>query len=239
MATSTPSRTFEIAGKKVILSQIQEGLWHLRVEVGGEQEESRVWASTLEQASIEVRPEYLDLPLLLVFSEPLTLSPGQELTLYVRIPLRYELRARWPNGKEETLLTLTPRHLQLAWIGPPNVGELAYYFTTEFLPSLDHEPQALDRIYTPLRISNRSTSPKTLERTVLDSYQLSVFEMDGRLVTEVVHILFDGDEVELRYTDEPPAWDAKEVRKGRVSAKEHGLARITKRSLTALIFPRG
>ncbi len=239
MATSAQPHVFEIAGKRVILSKIADALWRIQVEVSGEVEENRVWASALDQATLDVRPEYLDLPLLLVFSEPLVLPPGQALTLYVQIPLRYELRARWPNGKEDILLTLTPRHLQLAWVGPPNTGELAYYFVTHLINTLENEPQTSDRIYTPLRISNHASEPRTLERTILDSYQLSIYEMDGRLVTEVVNIRFDGEEAELFYTDEPPAWDAREIRKGRVSAKEHGLARITKRSLTSLLFPKG
>ncbi len=228
----------EIAGKVLTIKPVANNLYRVLLRDDEREEIARLISINLEGATLEIIPDYLELPLLVKFIEAIQVLPGQEVTYYFRIPLKHEVWIKWSENKRVFLMTVTPAYLKVAWIGPLHEGELAYFYQTEVICDIEQIPEEPTKIYVPLRVVNNTKETSTLHKVVIDSYQLSVYDVNARILTEVVKIEFNEEAEEVLYTDEPPVWDAKLIKKGQETVKEKGLARIAKRSLRSLLLPR-
>ncbi len=231
-----PETTVILGRRRVVLTRLDPDLWRVRFEADtGEVLESRLVLTDLEGFDLVALPDYLDLPVLLRFEEPLKVPADVRSELYTLLPVQYEILVE-TRGHRILLGTLAPMDLQTSWEGPPTEGELAYYFQAPLFRTLQADRVPAGTVALPLEIRNVSGQEQQLDHLMVDSYQLSLYDLDGILVAEVVEVHLDPHGTEIRYTDRPPSRQAKEIRRGLENVRKRGLARLTSRTLKSLVF---
>ncbi len=231
-----PETRLDLGQRRVVLTRLDPTLWRVRFETQKDEVlESRLLLTDLENAELLALPDYLDLPVLLRFEEPLKVPPDIRADLYTLLPVQYEIviqrdRLRLVVG------TLAPMDLQTSWEGAPTEGELVYHFQTPLFQTLKAERVPPGTVALPLQIFNASGQEQTLDHILVDSYQLSLYDLEGILVAEVVEVHLDRPGVEIRYTDRAPAREAREIRKGLENVRKRGLSRIASRTLKSFVF---
>jgi hypothetical protein len=138
-----------------------------------------------EGAELRLSPALPDRPMVVASEIPFFLLPGEEVTLYVGIPLWTRIEA----GAAPKLLLDEPIFRPSdTWFGPSTrVGDLCYATRTralQDLPRLIIRPQ---RAVCVLTVRNRGQDPLPLQRLRLPMAPLSVYAGgDGRLWTEAL-----------------------------------------------------
>ncbi len=232
-----PETQLTLGRRRVVLTRRDPELWRVRFEdQSGEVLDARVVLTELEGYTLVALPDYLDLPVLIRFEEPLKVPVDTRTTLYTLLPVQYEIFVE--KGNHRILLgSLSPLDLQTSWEGPPTEGELAYYFLAPVFRTLTADRIPAGTVALPLELYNASGTEQVLDHLMVDSYQLSLYEREGLLVAEVVevHMVRDGG-IEIRYTDRAPDKKAREIRRGLENVRKRGLARVASRTLKSLIF---
>lgn len=220
-------------GYEVRLRKLFEGAWEIKVLKDGDEISSKVLLVPLEELKLREIPAYVDLPVTIKFSPPFVLAPRERRLVYATLPINIEIVVEF-DGEEITLEELSIKELKRAWFGEPQKGVLSYFYESSIF-NAPSEWDAEDGLtLVPLDIKNEDDAMRSIERLLIDSYQLSIYLFEERLVSEVVEITVRNGEVELEYTDRPPSRDAVELKKGEESLRRKGLTRIAKRSLGLL-----
>ncbi len=231
-----PQTILALGSRRVVLTRLDPDLWRVRFETDtGEVLESRLILTELETYELVALPDYLDLPVLLRFQEPLKVPPEVRSRIYTLLPVQYEVFVE-TRGHRILLGTLAPTDLQTSWEGSPTEGELAYYFQAPVFRTLQADRVTTGTVALPLELRNASGQEHQLDHLMVDSYQLSLYEVEETLVAEVVEVHMERHGVEIHYTDQPPAPEAREIRRGLETIRKRGLARITHRTLKSFVF---
>lgn len=156
--------------------------------------------------SVALRPAMADRPVVTRPEHPLSVLPGEAVTLYLSTPLwvRIEL------VESERTLTEVPSHqMSDTWFGPsPLEGVLCYATRTAGRLRLDRLPLRLHRALTPLTVRNRATEPLALERVQLPAPHLALYVTpDDILWTEGVTMTHRkaGEGALVQIKDGPPS----------------------------------
>ena len=198
-----------------------------------------VWGDTAKVVAVEgdraqarLIPAYLDRPVLLMFSPPLDLAPRGQAKVFATLPMGLEVVLE-ENGLAVPVFEISPPGLKRAWFGDMESGVLVYAVQAEPVETFQEAPGGLFTVLLPLELRNEDRSPHEISQVLVDTPQLSIFETpEGHRVAEVVKVAVDEERMEVRYTDQPPRPNLREIRKGEESAELLGLNRLARRTFS-------
>lgn len=155
--------------------------------------------------TVALRPALADRPVVARPEHPLSVLPGESVTLYLSTPL-------WVRvvlvDSDRQLLEGPSHRMSDTWFGPSTrEGELCYATRTAGRLRLDKLPLRLHRALTPLQIRNRAEDTLALERVQLPAPHLALYRTaDDVLWTEAVTMTRrEGDDgATVRIKDGPP-----------------------------------
>lgn len=127
---------------------------------------------------------------------PLSIPPGEEVTLYVSSPVWLALRlpARADRG-EQTLTEIPTWRPSDTWFGPDTQrGELAYALATSGRFAVERGAGPPHRATTPIRVRNRDATALHLERLKVPLPNLSLYASPTRLWTTALVLDRDDDD---------------------------------------------
>lgn len=156
--------------------------------------------------TVALRPALADRPVVARPEHPLSVLPGESVTLYLSTPL-------WVRvvlvDSDRQLLEVPSHRMSDTWFGPSTrEGELCYATRTAGRLRLDKLPLRLHRALTPLQIRNRAQDALALERVQLPAPHLALYRTaDDVLWTEAVTMTRrEGDDgADVRVKDGPPS----------------------------------
>lgn len=156
--------------------------------------------------TVALRPALADRPVVARPEHPLSVLPGESVTLYLSTPL-------WVRvvlvDSDRQLLEGPSHRMSDTWFGPSTrEGELCYATRTAGRLQLDKLPLRLHRALTPLQIRNRAKDTLALERVQLPAPHLALYRTaDDVLWTEAVTMTRrEGDDgAAVRIKDGPPS----------------------------------
>lgn len=145
------------------------------------------FALTAETDVLHLTPVLPDKPLVTRPERPFNTLPGEQVTVYVGMPLWVRIEA----GEPRRLLCEVPiPKMNQTWFGPSTRhGELCYATKTYLRMELDQLKRRTWSAVTAVTLMNNADTPLALERLKLPTSRLSVSRGDdGRLWTEEVHL---------------------------------------------------
>lgn len=141
-------------------------------------------ASFSGELSVDMKKEFYARPYLIKFKDALRLSPKSQLKLFLKLPLVTKLML----GSSQKSLEVD-RHIEYnrtAWHGEVHRGVLCTYVEAEF--AFDKPFSTRDALV-PLRILNKSESPREISKIVIEPENLFLVEGDNGMFTNKVYIL--------------------------------------------------
>jgi hypothetical protein len=147
------------------------------------------WALNENDTDIEVLPSLPSTPLLLKPEDPYRIVPGASARIYTRIPLWLQIR----TAKGKSILTEIPTvTMSRTWFGSTVDGErclshnssVRRFLTDDFF--LPHLASCI------LEVRNSSPSELKFEKICLRTENLTLFDQDGNLWTDVTSITYKG-----------------------------------------------
>ena len=155
---------------------------------------------------LSITPMLADRPIISRPLTPFNLTAGEQVTLYVSMPLWIKLSVG--TTAEKALKEIAIQRPSDTWFGPSTLeGELCYASSTHCRLNLDDLPQRPHRAITPVLIRNQADTNLSLERLNLPAPLLSLYACsDGQLWTPQVTLNRekDGDMAELKIDNRPP-----------------------------------
>jgi len=141
---------------------------------------------------------------------PLQVLPGQQVAFFVSIPLSVSGLLYDPASKDEQFVFEEPTVvLSNSWFGEPANGTLCYALRTRARRSLEElRPEAHWGIC-PLRVRNQGRAPLLLERMLLRTARLGLYQGRGHLWTSAVQMVYRGEDQgpDVTYGEGPPSYD--------------------------------
>jgi hypothetical protein len=160
---------------------------------------------------ITIKPLLADRPVIYRPNTPLSLTAGEEITLYVSSPLWVGFSAGHSKTKLGEIAIQRPSD---TWFGPSTrEGELCYASTTHCRLNLDEIPQRSHRANAPVVIRNLAETNLSVERINLPAPFLQLYSTpDNQLWTPKITLIREQDEdmAEL-VIDEIPPIEAKQA----------------------------
>lgn len=155
---------------------------------------------------LELKPQLADRTVVTRPSTPISLAPGEEVTIYISTPLWIQFEMA---GKRDSIIEEFPINRPSdTWFGPSTrVGELCYASQTSGRINLDNLPLRPSRAITPLNVINHAEDKLLLDRIALPVPLLSLFATpEGLLWTQPATLIRedDGDMAELKLGKDAP-----------------------------------
>jgi hypothetical protein len=157
---------------------------------------------------LRLRPALPDRPLVVAPGERFAVAPSEDLTFYIRVPVRVQVFAGDPPNPPALLREAATVRLRDTWSGPSfREGELAYASAeTTFEPPEQRAPGSHEAVCA-LRVINRAMRLLPLDEIRVPLSHIALFTDErGRLWTQgvVLEHSSDGDLAEMRVLDHPP-----------------------------------
>lgn len=178
---------------------------------------------------LELKPQLADRTVVTRPATPISLAPGEEVTLYISSPLWVQFEIA---GKSENILEDIAIHRPSdTWFGPSSrEGELCYASKTGGRINLDKLPVRPTRAITPLMVVNRASDKLLIDRVALPVPLLSLYATpEGFLWTQPATLIRDddGDMAELKLGKDAPkeAKGAERINKPRQQPEKGMLVR--------------
>jgi hypothetical protein len=149
------------------------------------------WVVGEADAPLLLRPE---LPLRSVVvrpQEPLRLSAGSRIQVFVTIPVSVSILVGGANPVQ--LCSLATRVLSNTWFGEPAAGELCYALTSPAAGSVDALAAVAYEAVCPLAILNRSDGELDFQRLCLRVEHLGIYRGVSRLWTNAKQVEYRGE----------------------------------------------
>lgn len=171
---------------KTVYEKPQEDIPEETSITGGE------YFHTGKSNSIVISPALPEKPLVFKGNH-IKVTAGQKLTFFLKIPLSVQIF--FSKAVPENLLKEIPsRQLSHTWFGEPDNGEIALAYGSEYF--LDFEsliPTPFEAIC-PIVIINHSPSTLEVQRLIIRTENLSIYQNKDKKVTSVVEIEFEGQD---------------------------------------------
>ncbi len=220
----------EVNNHTVEISKIGGGVYRVDVKRGKEPIRSKYLIYDLENYEISMSPSYLDRPVLVKFDNPIVIAGKSKKKVFILLPIEVDVVAI--RGNEEIVIErITPENVKDAWFGEMHDGSISYFYRSSVLGEPDPDVRKESEVFIPVEIENRDREQRNLEKLLIDSYQLSIYDVEGNWISEKVKVEVYNNEVMVYYTDEPPARNAREIKKGEINIRKKGLEKLLKRSL--------
>ncbi len=157
---------------------------------------------------LRLRPALPDRALVVAPGERFGVAPSEDLTFYIRVPVRVQVFAGDPPDPPALLREAATVRLRDTWSGPSfREGELAYASAeTTFEPPQGRAPGSHEAVCA-LRVINRAMRLLPLDEIRVPLPHIALFADDSnRLWTQsvVLERSADGDLAEMRVLDHPP-----------------------------------
>lgn len=192
---------------------------------GAKEEEVRVPGRFAE---LEVRPALPDRPVVVQVEIPYRLDPGNETSIFVRVPLWLQL---FEQGSQKPLVDLPTVVLSGTWFGRFTEGELSYWISSSARTEIEPDPARPYLAITRAVLRNTSRDPLRVDTLCLRTAFLALYDDGEQLWSEVLEISYKG----VAYFSQ--------VRKVARSSQPHGKGKLTaaaretsRRSVTAKSF---
>ena len=226
-------RDIEINKHKVEIFQVGGGVYKIVVKKNGDVVRSKYLIFDLEGYDFILSPSYLDNSVLVKFDDPVYIGGKSKKRIYVLLPIEVDVIAK--KGESEILIEkIEPDGVKAAWFGELHNGGIYYFYESPVFGEPEEGKRSDSEVFVPIDIINRDSEERELEKLLIDSYQLSIYEINEVWISERVEVVIEGNEVIVNYTDEPPVRGAKEIKEGEMNVKTKGLIKLFKRNMGKL-----
>ncbi len=223
----------EINNHVVLITKIGGGVFKVEVEQNGNPIRSKYLIYDLDDYEIAKSPSYLDRPVLVKFDNPVVIAGKSQKRIYILLPIEVDVIAV-KGDHEIEIEKITPENIKDAWFGEMHEGSISYFYKSSVFSEPDPKKRKESEVYIPVEIINKDKEARSLEKLLIDSYQLSIYDVDGVWISEIVRVEVYDNEVMVYYTDETPAPNAREIKRGELNVRKKGLEKLFKRSLGKL-----
>lgn len=226
-------KIIDINDYSVKIEKIGRGIYKMSLERNNNLVSSKYLIYDFEGYEFIATPSYLDRSVLVKFDIPVIVGPRKEKRIFILLPIEVDIVAK--KGSDEiTLENIKPDNLKDAWFGELHEGAIYYYYESSVFGELEPDRKKESEVFVPIIIKNKDNEQRKLEKLLIDSYQLSIYDVDGIWVSEKVDVIVEDNEIVVYYSDEPPAKGAKEIKRGDVNIARKGLAKLLNRNLGKL-----
>lgn len=211
----------------------KDELWIASVRAEGPGEPDRAlpdhaawsrWALPEGYGTLRITPAFPDRSLVVKPEHPFTLMRRARARIYMRVPIWVRLEvAQGPGGRWTPLTEIPTVTLSETWWGDFRDGELAYWIVTTGRTRLTPDLFLPHLVISAIQLDNLSDDDLTVEKHILRTEHLSMYEDEGRLWAEEVRIEYRGEDegTEVHMDDRPPreADGAREISPARHQGK--------------------
>jgi len=121
----------------------------------------------------------------------LNVLPGQKLTLFLKIPLTFQIY--FSKIQPENLLReITYKRLSNTWFGESDSGEPAYTLGSEYFLDFNEIKITDFEAICPVSVKNSASENLNVHRLIIRDEFLTLYKNEDKMVTSNVHIEFKG-----------------------------------------------
>jgi hypothetical protein len=188
-----------------------------------------------DEHRLQLTPVMPDKPLVILLESPGKLLPKQNISLYFEIPLWIRISSI-TEKKSELLYELPIENLSNIWFGDPLEGELCYSLTLPLIENPEMMTNSPCTAVCTVNIKNQSALQLDLQKFLLHSEYLFLFESEQAICTDEVLYQFRGAEQssQISFSKRPPGYikDAELLS----NPREPHVRNIIKRSFSMLKY---
>lgn len=181
------------------------------------------WALPEGCRTLRITPTFPDRPLVVKPEHAFTLVRRASARIYMRVPVWVRIEVVEDGGRRNLLTELPTLVLSETWWGDFQGGELAYWLVTKGRTKVTEDLFVPHLVISAIQLDNLSDDDLTVEKHVLRTEHLSIYEKGGRLWAEEVRIEYRGEDegTEIHMDDRPPpeADGAREISPARHQGK--------------------
>ena len=122
----------------------------------------------------------------------LSVLPGQNITIFLKIPLAFQIYFSKPEP-ENFLREVSYKRLSNTWFGEPDSGESALALGSEYFLNFNEVPINDLEAICPIYIKNSSGSILNVQRLIIRTEFLVLYKNEEMIVTSIVHIDHKGN----------------------------------------------
>jgi hypothetical protein len=149
------------------------------------------WVIGEADAPVRLRPELPDRPVVVRPEQPLRLSAGSQVRVFVAIPIYVSILVG--GAKPITLTTLATRILSNTWFGESASGELCYALISPAVMNADGLAAGAHEALCPVTILNRSAGELDFQRICIRVEHLGIYRGVSRLWTNGMRVEYRGE----------------------------------------------
>jgi len=121
----------------------------------------------------------------------LIVMPGQTISFYIKISLAVHVYHTKKVDKNKITEIIHTR-LSDTWFGEPVGGEAAFSIGSEFSLSFDETEPTISESICPISVINNSEKPLELERLIIRTENLSLYQIENKILTSLVKLNYKG-----------------------------------------------
>lgn len=162
------------------------------------------WALNDNDTDVDILPALPSTPVLLTPEDPYRIVPGAHARIYTRIPLWLQIR----TSKGKQLLTEIPTvTMSNTWFGSTIDGERCLSHNSSVRRFLTDDFFLPHLVSCTLEVRNASPTELRFDKICLRTENLSLFDQDGNLWTDVTTVVYKGigGDGEVSMSGKPPA----------------------------------
>ncbi|PIF06382.1 MAG: hypothetical protein CSA36_01945 [Draconibacterium sp.] len=194
------TKTVEIGCVSLIIKRLKEG-WHLEtVDNCPDDEIDLDELSTVSdyfqtgKSNILIIAPALPMKPMLFKGSGVNVLPNQKLTMFVKIPLTFQVYFSKINP-ENLLREITYNRLSATWFGEPDTGEPAYTLNSEYFLNFDEIKITGFEAICPITVKNSALYNLDIQRLIIRDEYLAIYKSGDKMVTSHVNIEFKGREI--------------------------------------------
>lgn len=190
-------------------------LWIASVREAGPEEPQRSltdgvawsrWALPAGCGTLRITPAFPDRPLVVKPEHAFTLVRRASARIYMRVPVWVRIEVVERDGRRGLLTEIPTVILSETWWGDFRDGELAYWLVTKGRTKMTDELFLPHLVISAVQMDNLSDDDLAVEKHILRTEHLSIYQKAGHLWAEEVRIEYRGEVegTEIHMDDRPP-----------------------------------
>jgi hypothetical protein len=204
--------------REYVREQAEEGRWEALPENFEPPELPwQRWVTAREETLVRFQPGMPLRAVVLRPDQPLRLSAGSQIRIFVPIPVHVCIRVG--GADPVTLDTLPTRILSNTWFGEPAAGELCYALTSPAVRKIDGLISGPHEAVCPVTIINKSAGELDFQRLCIRVEHLGIYRGISRLWTNSMRVEYRGETGEGQISIAGKAPDFEKVEEKLVDAR--------------------